>query len=124
MILFFQHTDESIIAVGVPVALSEEEVSKLNWLFSGAKRIDSEVVSGKFIGSRKEMISPWSTNATDIAHNAGISSIFRIETYLSEESVKAFVARHVEKGTMISADESTAYVSATYSPYCKHARNT
>lgn len=90
MIQFFQKSPDAIIAVGVPSSLSSEDINKLNWLFSGANPITDQELSGKFIGPRKEMISPWSTNATDIAHNAGIESIFRIETYISESSAGAF----------------------------------
>lgn len=90
MIQFFQNSEDAIIAVGVSNSLTTEEIAKLEWLFSGAKSLNSESVSGKFIGPRKEMISPWSTNATDIAHNAGIHSISRIETYISEASTAAF----------------------------------
>ncbi|WP_462250182.1 phosphoribosylformylglycinamidine synthase [Ekhidna sp.] len=90
MIQFFQNSEDAIIAVGVSKQLSQSEISKLEWLFSGAQPSTSDNISGKFIGPRKEMISPWSTNATDIAHNAGIDSIVRIETYLSESSAGAF----------------------------------
>ncbi len=90
MIQFFQNSEDSIIAVGVSSALSLEAIEKLTWLFSGAKPIDKDHINGKFIGPRKEMISPWSTNATDIAHNAGIDNIYRIETYISEASPGAF----------------------------------
>jgi phosphoribosylformylglycinamidine synthase len=90
MIQFFQNSEDAVIAVGVSRDLSQEQITKLIWLFSGAKTVASESISGKYIGPRKEMISPWSTNASDIAHNAGIESIFRIETYISETSAAAF----------------------------------
>lgn len=90
MIQFFQNSEDAIIAVGVSNKLTSSEISKLEWLFSDARPIDKEEITGKFIGPRKEMISPWSTNATDIVHNAGISSINRIETYLTESSAGAF----------------------------------
>ena len=90
MIHFFQKAPDAVIAVGVQEPLSTEDIEKLNWLFSGATLLEASAVSGKFIGPRKEMITPWSTNATDIAHNAGVTSIFRIETYLSESSAGAF----------------------------------
>ncbi len=90
MIQFFQNSEDAIIAVGVSTKLSSDEITKLEWLFSEAKPITNESITGKFIGPRKEMISPWSTNATDIAHNAGIHTIYRIETYLSESSAGAF----------------------------------
>ncbi|WP_420578614.1 phosphoribosylformylglycinamidine synthase [Ekhidna sp.] len=90
MIQFFQNSDDAVIAVGVSKTLSSDQIDKLTWLFSDANPVNKEAISGKFIGPRKEMISPWSTNATDIAHNAGIDSIFRIETYISESSAGAF----------------------------------
>lgn len=90
MIQFFQKSPDAVIAVGVPSSLSQTDISKLQWLFSGAEPVNATALNGKFIGPRKEMISPWSTNATDIAHNAGMSAIFRIETYLSEHSTGAF----------------------------------
>ena len=90
MIQFFQKSPDAIIAVGVPSALSNDDINKLNWLFSGAELVTENNIAGKFIGPRKEMISPWSTNATDIAHNAGITIIFRIETYISESTAGAF----------------------------------
>ena len=90
MIQFFQKSPEAIVAVGVPSPLADHEINKLNWLFSGAELVPQDEVEGKFIGPRKEMISPWSTNATDISHNAGISSIYRIETYITERSSGSF----------------------------------
>ncbi|MEP0984198.1 phosphoribosylformylglycinamidine synthase [Ekhidna sp.] len=90
MIQFFQNSEDAIIAVGISAKLTPEEIAKLEWLFSKAKAVNTDQIIGKFIGPRKEMISPWSTNATDIAHNAGIHSIHRIETYVSESSAGAF----------------------------------
>lgn len=90
MIQFFQNSEDAIIAVGVSNTLTSDEITKLEWLFSGAKPLGDHSIKGKYIGPRKEMISPWSTNATDIAHNAGIESIIRIETYLTEASTGAF----------------------------------
>ncbi|WP_370086197.1 phosphoribosylformylglycinamidine synthase [Ekhidna sp.] len=90
MIQFFQNSEDAVIAVGVSEKLSSVQIDKLIWLFSGAKPVEKDSIAGKFIGPRKEMISPWSTNASDIAHNAGIKSIYRIETYISESSSGAF----------------------------------
>ena len=84
MIQFFQNAEDAIIAVGVNNPLSADQIDKLIWLFSGASPLQESQLRGKYIGPRKEMITPWSTNASDIAHNAGIESIYRIETYLPE----------------------------------------
>lgn len=86
MIHFFQKSSHEIIAVGTSSDLSAENIKKLTWLFSGADRSDQKEISGKFVGPRKEMITPWSTNATDISFNAGITGIHRIETFRSAET--------------------------------------
>ncbi|NQU87130.1 MAG: hypothetical protein HQ541_15340, partial [Mariniphaga sp.] len=66
MILFFKTPQESIIAVGSQKRISEDFVSRLNWLFGGAELLQLEVMKGWFIGPRKEMLTPWSTNAVEI----------------------------------------------------------
>lgn len=90
MIHFFEDSNEIIIAVGVTTALQEKEISKLEWLFSDARLLGVETIEKVVIGPRKEMVSPWSTNATDIAHNAGISSVFRIEHYRPKTNSQDF----------------------------------
>ncbi|MEM9897381.1 MAG: phosphoribosylformylglycinamidine synthase, partial [Bacteroidota bacterium] len=90
MILFFQKNKSVFVAVGVSEQLESDEIYRLKWLFSGADPLLSDKVEGSFIGPRKEMISPWSSNATDIAHNAGLSNVFRMETYLRKEDSSAF----------------------------------
>ena len=90
MILFFRKTPHEYIAVGTQTDLEKHEIEKLIWLFSGAQHLAENKVEGKFIGPRKEMVSPWSTNATDIVHNAGLNSIFRIETYFSDQTSTPF----------------------------------
>ncbi|MDH5382217.1 MAG: phosphoribosylformylglycinamidine synthase, partial [Cyclobacteriaceae bacterium] len=53
-------------------------LEKLNWLFGDPEKT-YEVLSGKYIGPRKEMITPWSTNAVEITQNMGITGIVRVE---------------------------------------------
>ncbi|MEM9340086.1 MAG: phosphoribosylformylglycinamidine synthase [Bacteroidota bacterium] len=86
MIYFFRNSPDSVVAVGTSQHLESSEITKLRWLLSGADLIPDEKITGAFIGPRKEMISPWSTNATDITHNAGIHTVYRIETFISEET--------------------------------------
>lgn len=81
MILFFKKEDAGLIAVGVSSKLSEEDIKKLTWAFSGAKYMECESINGWFVGPRREMITPWSTNAVEITQNMGISGIERIEEY-------------------------------------------
>ena len=70
-----------IYAVECNHPLSSDDNVKLEWLLSGAKRVEGDRMEGKFIGPRKEMITPWSTNAVEITQNMGIEGISRIDVY-------------------------------------------
>ncbi len=80
MILFYQ-TSQEIYAVGVNRELSGDDLDKLYWLFGKADRLETLVLNGFFVGPRKEMVTPWSTNAVEITLNMGISGIERIEVF-------------------------------------------
>ncbi len=86
MIQFFDAGHGKIYAVGTSTALSSQDIPKLLWLFGNASQIDASSLSGSFIGPRKEMITPWSTNAVEITQNMGISGIQRIEEFEQVES--------------------------------------
>ncbi len=88
MVLFFRTKNKNIIAVQILHKLPSTDIIKLNWLFDEANLIDSEEVQGLFVGPRKEMITPWSTNAVEITLNMGVTGIFRIEEYLSLSTYK------------------------------------
>ena len=79
MISFFRK-QTTIFAVESNHALNEQELQKFEWLFDGATPTDS-VLRGTFIGPRREMITPWSTNAVEITQNMGLSGISRIEQF-------------------------------------------
>jgi phosphoribosylformylglycinamidine synthase len=83
MILFFKKEDAGVIAVSAKQALDLQDIEKLIWLFSGAQYIKDETIEGWFIGPRREMITPWSTNAVEITQNMGIKGILRIEEYFA-----------------------------------------
>lgn len=89
MILFFKTPQESIIAVQAIKAPSAETNKKLSWLFGQAEFINENKLSGYFIGPRREMITPWSTNAVEIVSNMGIDGIERIEEYFPVDSKDA-----------------------------------
>jgi phosphoribosylformylglycinamidine synthase len=80
MILFYQNSEE-VYAVGVNQPLPGEDLEKLHWLFGKANRLETLVLDGFFVGPRKEMVTPWSTNAVEISLNMGISGIQRIEVF-------------------------------------------
>jgi len=81
MISFFKTSAGSIIAVGTVSKLSKTDQKKLIWLFNNAKLLDTRNVDGWMIGPRREMITPWSTNAVEITQNMGIEGILRIEEF-------------------------------------------
>lgn len=81
MISFFKTPSTSVIAVDINHSLSAEEIQKLCWLFGAATLENETVLTGFYIGPRKEMVTPWSTNAVEITQNMGIEGILRIEEY-------------------------------------------
>ncbi|MFN8240904.1 MAG: phosphoribosylformylglycinamidine synthase [Bacteroidales bacterium] len=81
MILFFESSSRNVIAVGTGSTLPESDIEKLVWLFGKARQLKNEKIKGMFIGPRKEMITPWSTNAVEITQNMGIAGIQRIEEF-------------------------------------------
>ena len=81
MILFFRTPQQSVIAVECDHALPQADSEKLCWLFGNATPESNEQLSGCFVGPRREMITPWSTNAVEITQNMGLSGIARIEEY-------------------------------------------
>ncbi len=82
MILFFEGISKNLIAVGTSENLPETDIKKLSWLFGEARLIKDDKLDGIFIGPRKEMITPWSTNAVEITQNMGIRGISRIEEFV------------------------------------------
>ncbi|HQJ90807.1 MAG TPA: AIR synthase-related protein, partial [Paludibacteraceae bacterium] len=83
MILFFKKEDAGVIAVDSTLALPSQDIEKLTWLFSGAKFTEEKEIGGWFIGPRREMITPWSTNAVEITQNMGLKGILRIEEFFA-----------------------------------------
>lgn len=85
MVVFFKKDAATIFALQTGHELSADEKEKLTWLFSGAKPLNSKRLSGKYRGPRKEMITPWSTNAVEITQNMGLTDIYRIEQFTRVE---------------------------------------
>ncbi len=85
MILFYKK-DTDFIVVQSEKALSDHDLEKLKWLFTGSELLQQNTLQGCFIGPRKEMITPWSTNAVEITQNMGISGVSRIEEFYRVDS--------------------------------------
>jgi phosphoribosylformylglycinamidine synthase len=87
-ISFFRAT-QSIIATQANHQLSQEEIHKLAWLYGDATLIEASTLEGYFVGPRREMITPWSTNAVEITQNMALCGITRIEEYFPVDSAEA-----------------------------------
>ncbi|KVV14056.1 phosphoribosylformylglycinamidine synthase [Flavobacterium sp. TAB 87] len=81
MIHFFENQSKTVFAVHTENEISAQDISKLNWLFADAHKIEKSALTDFFVGPRAAMITPWSTNAVEITHNMAISGIIRIEEF-------------------------------------------
>ena len=81
MVLFFKDKNELIYAVDSVEGLDSKNISKLEWLFVATYLKDCKVVPNKYLGPKKTMISPWSTNAVEITQNMAVNSLKRIEVF-------------------------------------------
>jgi phosphoribosylformylglycinamidine synthase len=82
MISFFRTNGPLLYAVGHAQPFSKIDLEKLVWLFGGASPMAESQLDGQYVGPRKEMITPWSTNAVEITQTMGMTGIFRIEEFL------------------------------------------
>ncbi len=89
MILFFKTPSQSVIATEVDHQLDQQEINELCWLYGDATLLEDSEQKGFFVGPRREMITPWSTNAVEITQNMGLKGISRIEEYFPVESKEA-----------------------------------
>ena len=82
MITFFRKPSSSTLyVVESTSALCSETLCRLSWLFSGATPLAESQLSGFFVGTRQELVTPWSTNAVEIVKNMNISTVTRIEEF-------------------------------------------
>lgn len=66
MILFFRTSNRSVIATEIDHQPCQAEIDELCWLYGDAKLEEAQALEGYFVGPRREMITPWSTNAVEI----------------------------------------------------------
>lgn len=89
MILFFQTPQQSIVATQIDHDPAAHEVKELCWLYGDAVLLSQPQLEGWYVGPRREMITPWSTNAVEITQNMGLRGIARIEEYFPVASAEA-----------------------------------
>ncbi len=88
-ISFFRTPSGSVIATEADHPLSAGEIEKLCWLYGGATLEQTGRLEGFFVGPRREMVTPWSTNAVEITQNMGLGGISRIEEYFPAADAQA-----------------------------------
>ncbi|MDE3740758.1 phosphoribosylformylglycinamidine synthase [Maribacter polysaccharolyticus] len=81
MIHFFGDMARKVFAVQTTQEITNTDESKLSWLFGNQPKINMASLDAFFVGPRAAMITPWSTNATEITQNMGIKGIVRIEEF-------------------------------------------
>ncbi len=89
MIFFFKTPQKSVIATEANHSLNTDEVKELCWLYGNAELLNEETLTGYYVGPRREMVTPWSTNAVEITQNMGLTGIQRIEEYFPVDSEDA-----------------------------------
>jgi phosphoribosylformylglycinamidine synthase len=91
MLSFFQGNNHKIYAFGHHNSFSETDLEKIFWLVDAKKTLTSTDLNGIYVGPRKEMVSPWSTNAVEITQTMGLEGIFRIEMFESIDTLNDII---------------------------------
>jgi phosphoribosylformylglycinamidine synthase len=81
MIHFFGDKATKVFAVQTTQEIAQEDINKLTWLFGNQPKIEAASLDAFFVGPRAAMVTPWSTNATEITQNMGVTGIIRIEEF-------------------------------------------
>ena len=84
MIYFFGNPSSNVFVVQSYKKIKESSIDKLKWLFSGKTLLPRKIIKGSFIGPRSTMVTPWSTNAVEMAQNMGVNEVIRIENFISK----------------------------------------
>ncbi|SHF14467.1 phosphoribosylformylglycinamidine synthase [Arenibacter palladensis] len=105
MIHFFGDLSTKIFAVQTKNDLTQEDSVKLTWLFGNQPKLNAASLDAFFVGPRAAMITPWSTNATEITQNMGISGIIRIEEFTAvDQDEKGYDPMLSQKYSGLSQD--------------------
>jgi phosphoribosylformylglycinamidine synthase len=105
MIYFFLSPSNTVFALQIERDLSTTDITKLEWLFGGAKLQQETTLTDFFVGPRAAMVTPWSTNAVEITQNMDIQDIIRIEEFQKvEENFAGFDPMLSQKYNQLDQD--------------------
>jgi Phosphoribosylformylglycinamidine (FGAM) synthase, synthetase domain len=90
MLYFFGDPNTTLYVLQKASELNEADIEKLHWLFDGMPLLSQSTIEGIFIGPRASMVTPWSTNASEIMANMGIEEVMRIERFSASEEQQSF----------------------------------
>ena len=112
MIHFFENNLNVVYAVQAQNEISQDDISKLNWLFGQATKLDQKILEQYYVGPRASMVTPWSTNAVEITQNMGVSGIIRIEEFLKvDENFADFDPMVAQKYSALTQDMFTINIT-------------
>ena len=72
MIHFFGDAATKVFALQTQHDLTSADIKKLSWLFGNQPQLQTASLDAFFVGPRAAMVTPWSTNATEITQNMGL----------------------------------------------------
>jgi phosphoribosylformylglycinamidine synthase len=95
MVIQFAQNEQVVYVLQLKNKLATHDIPKMEWLLN-ATLSDQTELKGFFKGPRKEMITPWSTNAVEITQNMGIEGVERIEVFTKVDAKNAVHDRMLE----------------------------
>ncbi|ACU05171.1 Phosphoribosylformylglycinamidine synthase [Pedobacter heparinus DSM 2366] len=111
MIYFFSSQSKTVFALQIERNLSTTDITKLEWLFGGAKLQQETTLNDFFVGPRAAMVTPWSTNAVEITQNMDIHGIIRIEEFQQvEENFSDYDPMLSQKYSKLDQDIYTIHI--------------
>ena len=70
----FSSAKNSFLLQAESEKINPNHLEIIEWLLE-AKLVDKNSLKGSFVGTRKETVTPWSSNACEIFSNAGIDYV-------------------------------------------------
>jgi len=114
MIFFAKSNSGILYAIEAKNAIDQLTKEKLAWLLDGTV-LEASSLKGYFVGPRKEMVTPWSTNAVEITQNMGIAGLVRIEEFSEVNAENAPFDAMLQR-LFIGLDQDLFTISAVPEP--------